>query len=247
MSNHGTDPKSPKFFTKLGILTGFIVEALTAIFMKMSEAELQHWIGKKDAIRKQLHTMFNISDMFVEEKEQWRKFYQKHFSLELNFTDLIIPEKPTEGSWRLLIIAQGLNLNQVYDAMSKAFKCWRYSDDLDVIVTKNARDTKVAYAIWVRDGVEPDAEYLGKSTNQADPDMKIGVTLLERMIHEIIFFDETGKHLDIKGVTFCSGSRNSDGYVPYVYWYSDGQKVSVYWYRLDNSLDADGVRAAVTL
>ncbi len=244
---NGTDPKSPKFLAKLGILIGFIVEAVSAIFMNMSEAELQHWIGKKDNLRKQLRTMFNISDMFVEEKEQWRKFYQKHFSLELNFSDIVIPEKPLEGNWRLLIIAQGLTLNQVFDSMVREFNCWRYSDDLDKSVTKNVRDTKVAYAIWVRDGAEPDEKYLGKSTNQADPDMKIGVTLLERMIHEIIFFDEKGLHLDIKGVTLCTGSRLSGGDVPSVRWSLDDQKVGVDWYDVDDSSAADGLREAVSL
>ena len=243
---HGTNPKSPKFFTKLGILTGFIIEVVTAIFMKMSESELQHWIGKKETIRKQLRTMFNITDMFIEEREQWRKFYQKHFSMELNFADVNIPEKPVEGTWSLVFIAQGLTLNQVYDAMSKAFKCWRYSDDLDKSVTKNTRDTKTAYAIWVRDGQEPDEKYLGKSTNQADPNMTIGVTLLERMIMEIKCFDWTGKHLDIKGVTFCTGSRFSDGDVPRVDWRSDFQEVRVGWCDLGYSNSVYGLREAVS-
>jgi hypothetical protein len=127
--------------------------------------------------------------------------------------------------------------------MSKAFKCWRYNDELDAKVPKNARDTKLSYAIWVRDGVEPDEKYLGKSTNQADPDMTIGQTLLERMIHEIVFFDETGNHLDIKGVTFCTGSRDSVGYVPCMNWY-DGE-VRVSWCGLGSSGSGYGLREAV--
>lgn len=242
--NNGTNPKSLKFITKLSILAGFVLQVVNEIFFSMSEAELQHWSGKKGNIRKQLRTMFKVKDLFVEEKELWRKFYQKHFSMELNFADVIVPDKPMEGTWRLLIIAQGLTMNQVYDSMSKAFKCWRYNDDLDAKVPKNIRDTKTAYAIWVRDGVEPDEKYLGKSTNQADPDMTIGQILLERMIHEIVFFDETGNHLDIKGVTFCTGSRHSDGYVPGVHWY-DG-KVRVYWCSLDYSDSDYGLREAVS-
>jgi hypothetical protein len=243
---NGTDLKSPKFFTKLGILIGFITEVISAIFMKMSEAQLQHSIGKKESIRKQLLKMFEVTDVFLEEKEQWRKFYQKHFFLDLNFADVVIPEKPAEGAWRLLIIAQGLTLNQVYDSMSKAFKCWRYKDDLDANVTKNIRDTKIAYAIWVRDGVEPDEKYLGKSTNQADPNMTIGVTLLERMIYEIVYFDETGKHLDVKGLTFCPGSRDSDGGVPCVRWFSGSQGVLVDWYGLGSASAGCGLREAVS-
>lgn len=242
--NNGTNPKSLKFITKLSILAGFVLQVVNEIFFSMSEAELQHWSGKKGNIRKQLRTMFKVKDLFVEEKELWRKFYQKHFSMELNFADVIVPDKPMEGTWRLLIIAQGLTMNQVYDSMSKAFKCWRYNDDLDAKVPKNIRDTKTAYAIWVRDGVEPDEKYLGKSTNQADPDMTIGQILLERMIHEIVFFDETGNHLDIKGVTFCTGSRNSDGGVPGVGW--GGGEVRVFWGHLDDSSSGYGLREAVS-
>ncbi len=184
-------------------------------------------------------------DTFTEGLEQWRKFYQKHFSLELNFADLVIPERPSVDTWKLLIIAQGLTLNQVYKSMSSAFKCWKYADDLDASVTKNARDTKSAYAIWVHDRVEPDVEYLGHSTKKIDPDMTIGMTLLERMIMEIEYFDETGNHLDIKGLTFCSGSRRSDGRVPYVGF--SGSEVRVCWCGLDYAGAEFGVRSAVSI
>ena len=244
MKQNGTDPKGPGFFKKLGILIGFIVEVLNEIFYGMSEAELQHWSGKKDTIRKDFRKYFKVADLFVEEKELWRKFYQKHFSLDVNFADVIVPAKPTEGKWRLLFIAEGLTMNQVYDRMKALFTCWRYSDDLDKSVTQNARDTKKSYAIWVLDEAEPDTEFLGKSTRQADPDMKIGVTLTERMIHEIDYFSETGKHLDFKGVTFCSGSRTSGGHVPDVYLSTNG-KVNVDWYDLDYSISKYGIRRAV--
>lgn len=244
---NGTNPKSPKFLTKLGILTGFIIEVVTAIFMKMTEAELQHCIGKKERIRTGLLAMFKMKDGFIEEKEQWRKFYQKHFSFELNFSDVIVLEKPVEGTWRLLIIAQSLTLNQVYDSMSKVFKSLKYTDDLDKSVTKNIRDTKTVYAIWVRDDVEPDEEYLGKSTSQADPTMTIGVTLLERIIMEMAYFDETGKHLDINGATFCTGSRYTAGYVPFVDWNSSCSAVRVNWYRPDHYNAEFGLRSAVSL
>lgn len=246
MSNRRTDLLKPNFLKKIGILTGIITEAVTQIFLYRTEEELEYWISKKDSIRKQLRTMFKVTDLFVDKKERWRKFYQKYFSLNLNFDNLVIPEMPTEGSWRLLIIAQGLKLNQIFDAWKKHFKCWRYNDNLDKVISQNTRGTKEAYAIWVRDGVEPDEKYLGKSTNQADADMKIGVTLLERMIHELVFFDDTSTHLDIKGVTFCTGSRRSAGDVPCVYGSSALQGVRVYWCYLAHSSSASGLREAVS-
>lgn len=243
--------------TKVPLMEPGQMKALTAIAVQSVPTKISKKFANKleqqNYLANKLKSFWEIilmednaqKDLFVEEKEEWRKFYQKHFSMELNFAGVIVPEKPTEGIWRLLIIAQGLTMNQVYDCMSKAFKCWRYNDDLDAKVLKNARDAKLSYAIWVRVGAEPDEKYLGKSTNQTDPNMAIGQTLLERMIHEIVFFDETGDHLDIKGITFCTGSRDSDGSVPYMHW--SGKDVKVYWFYLYHSRSGYGLREAVSL
>jgi hypothetical protein len=48
------------------------------------------------------------------------------------------------------------------------------------------------------------------------------------MVLETKYFTETGKYLDEKGVTFCTGSRSADGYVPRVCWDFDTSMVSVY-------------------
>lgn len=245
---NGTDPKSFKFITKLSILVGFVLQVVNEIFFSMSEDELQYWSGKKEKIRQQIREIFNITDSYVKEKEQWARFYQKHFAIGLPWDNTLkIPKKPVEGNWGLVIISQGLTLNQVYGAMSKAFKCWTYNDNLNKAVPINIRDTKTAYAIWVREGLEPDEKYLGKSTNQADPGMNIGVTLLERMIMEIQSFDWTGKHLDVKGSTLCTGSRCSDGRVPCVGNASDDRGVMVHWYSSCNTDSIYGLREAVSL
>lgn len=118
-------------------------------------------------------------------------------------------------------------MNFAYDCMCKFFKCTKYVEDLDAHITQNARNTKVAYAIWVRAGVEPDEKYLGKSANQADPDMKLGETVLERLLHEFVHFDKTGKHLDVVGWTRCTGSRGAGGIVPNVGL--DDDEVRVCW------------------
>lgn len=236
--------KSPKFFTKLGILIGFSIEVLAVIFMQMSEADLQYWIGKKELIRKQLPEMFNQTGLYTVEREVWRKFYQKYFSIDLNVSDIRIPDAPADGDWRLIVVAHGLTLNQVYDRMSEAFKCLKYVDDLDANVIKNTRTASETYAVWVHVGVEPDENHLGKSTNEADPDMKIGITFLERMLLEIVYFDETGKHLDLVGWTLCTGSRSVDGYVPYVRYHA--LRVLVYRYHPADSYALRGLREAVS-
>jgi len=54
-------------------------------------------------------------------------------------------------------------------------------------------------------------------------------TLFERIIHELKFFQETGKHLDIDNITLCAGSRERDGHVPHVAWRGDA--FDVFWCR----------------
>jgi hypothetical protein len=196
-------------------LAGFIAGVLA----KLSFEQVQHLLTNKNTIlRRKLQEVFEIViDQFVEVRTGWEGFYLDHFGIIADFSSVVIPPKPAEGPWRLVFVAQGLTLNGVLAVMRKLFKVWTYTEYLDINVTVNARTSTESYAVWVRDGVEPDEKYLGQSTRQADMGGKIGVTLLERMILEISYFLETGKHLDIKGITFCTGSRDSNGGEPNMY------------------------------
>lgn len=242
---NGTNPQNPSVknrMEQLGALAGFIVDFLATL---LSYEQVSYWLGKKTELKKKLHEVFSIVDEFSDIREEWQKFYKMHFSWDVDFRGVIIPTMPTDGKWRLLFIAKGMTINKAFDQCKALFESWRYSDDLDKAIPTNARNASDHYAVWVRDGAEPDTEYLGKSTQQTDPDMKIGITILERIIFEIKYFLETGNHLDIKGVTFCSGSRDSDGGVPCARW--DGGKFEVDWCRLGSSGSRDGIRSAVRL
>lgn len=234
-----TESKEKPSLKQLLALAAFIAGVLEEIF---SHGQIQYWLKNKGKLRTKMFEVFAIApDAFTELREEWQKFYQSAFGIEVDLTGVVIPERP-EGNYRLLFIAKGLTPNKVFDAWK--FPKWRYSDDLDKAVPTNKRTATESYAIWVLAEVEPDAEFLGKSTNQADPSMEIGMTLLERMIFESKYFAETGKHLDVKGVTLCSGSRHSVGGVPSVCLGTDG-KVRVYWCNLDHSSSKLGVRRVV--
>jgi len=176
----------------------------------------------------------------------WTVFYQKYFGLTTAFLGPKIPPKPTDGNWRLLVILRELTNNQVYSVCEKQFPCWKYTDNLDKAVPTSERDPQNgSYAIWVRDIVEADPVHKNKSANMIK---EVGLkteTLLERMIHELVYFSETGKHLDVSNVTLCSGSRYSGGGVPGAYWGDDG--FGVYWYRADYRNAGLRPREAVTL
>lgn len=239
---NGTDLQKP-IWGELGSLAGFIVEFLASI---LNFSQVEYWLGHKNELKKKLREVFSITDEFSEIREEWQKFYKTHFDWNVDFSHVIIPPKPVDGKWRLLFIPKGMTLNLAFKICTGLFTSWKYCDDLDKVISKNIRNTDSHYVVWVRDEVEPDKEFLGKSTREADPDMKIGITLLERIIFEIKYFSETSKHLDVEGVTFCSGSRDSDDNVPYAYLGDDG-KFRVYWYGLGSSSSCCGLRSAVSL
>jgi hypothetical protein len=166
----------------------------------------------------------------------WEQFYLKHFQRTYDFSQLLIPDCPGEN-WRLLIIVD-LLLEQLYAKMKELFPSWRWTDkNLDELVNWNERNAKKgAYAIWVKDVIEADEEYKNHSANKIKEIWIATETLGERMIHELKFFDETGKHLDIENVTLCSGSRYSDGNVPLVSFHPSDGGVSVYWDVSGNAL-----------
>lgn len=228
---------------QIGTFAGFI----TSFFVKvLSVEQVSYWLGHKTELKQKLCEVFAVMDEYVMLRDEWQKFYKEHFKWDVDFSRVIIPPKPAIGSWRLLIIAQGMTVNKMFARMEQLFKCWKYAENLDTAVPTNARTTESHYAVWVLDGVEPDEELLGKSVRDADPDMKIGMTLLERLALELKYFAKTGKHLDIKGCTRCSGSRYSDGGVPGVCWSPNGGRVCVNGVDVDDLSSKWGVRRAVS-
>lgn len=138
-----------------------------------------------------------------------------------------------------------MTLNKAYEACERNFKCWRYADDLDKAVPINDRDPKNGtYAIWIRDRIEADEELKNLSANDLKNKNITGITLLERIILEPKYFKETGKHLDINNLTFCSGSRGSGDYVPDADW--RGDRFRVYWNDAVYSGDRLRSRAVVS-
>jgi len=53
-------------------------------------------------------------------------------------------------------------------------------------------------------------------------------TLREHLLQELEYFEETGKHLDLKSWTLCTGSRHGDdgNLIPRVKWVHDQLEIS---------------------
>jgi len=175
---------------------------------------------------------------------EWQRFYKKYFGMKLDFSNIQIPEHQS-GFDRLIIVAKGITLNQTYKACAKHFPCRRYVDDLDKAVTHNDRTAeKGSYAVWFRDRKEADEELKNLSANKLTEKEIPGITLLERLLYELKYWEETDEHLDVSNWTLCSGSRDSDGSVPKVGWCGDG--LGVDWYYSNNHYVYLRSRAAVS-
>jgi hypothetical protein len=149
-------------------------------------------------------------------QESWQALYDKYFA-HLNFTVPVLVQ--VSGRWTEPV-AQGLTCDLVYDAWP--FNKWKSCDgsiDTQLDMTREARKVSDgSYLVQVANGIEPDAQYLGKSTNAINSQGLIWTTLLERMLLELMYYEQTDKHLDVEDITFCSGSLYLHGSIPSVYF-----------------------------
>lgn len=180
-------------------------------------------IGRKRWIGREIARILRGSELPDEVIAEWQAFYRK-LGLEVDLSGLVLPDYE-KGFDRLLVIPKGLTLNRIWAICRERFggKVWSWcGDDLDSNVPINDRSSIDSYAIRVRDRVEADEELKSLSANDLKKKKIPGITLLERLVYELKYFDETGDHLDLENWTLCTGSRYSDSDVPDVYWDSDG-------------------------
>ncbi len=157
---------------------------------------------------------------------RWRKLYKKEFGIELG--DVVIPKR-MRGFGRLIVIAAGVTLGQVFAALGRRFSVYSYYNDPDAEVTKNERTNTETYAIWVRERVEADKRLRNFSANDIKAAGLATQTLLEHLLHMLVVFDEDGTHLNVDNITLCSGSRDSDGRVLFVVGPAGGRRLHIDW------------------
>lgn len=180
---------------------------------------------------------------------EWVALYAS-VGITLDPATVVIPPHQ-DGFNRLIVVPKGMTTQKAYDLCAGKFPCWKYADNsLDTAVPTNDRDANPpagggAYAIWVRDTIEADECHKNKSADMLTQEGVKGITLMERLLLEYKYFTETGKHLDIKSVTLCSGSRGRAGSVPYVGW--NDSKLEVCWCSADGRHDFLRAREAVSL
>ncbi len=236
---NGTVPASPG---QMKDITSAVVQAIPS---GLTSEKAQRIISQKGKLKKGIEALLREiagSDEVSEMLTEWSRFYREVFSLETDFSDLVLPEKKEGFNW-LIIMQEGMDANTLFEKCQERFKSWHYKDDLSDVTSD--RTPHQTYAIWVRDRVEADEENKNKSANTIKKEGISGITLEERLLLELFYHWKTGKRLDIENYTLCSGSRFADGDVPYVDW--DGDEMSVNRCHPDSSYDDLRSRSVVSL
>ena len=195
------------------------------------------FIGDQDAINRRVREMFippekpaivsgggnDFAAKLAEQENFWcRLFPTQDFGFDPGEM-LVWPRQP--GRDRLIVTPAGLWANRVYDKYGeKKIPAWRYRENLDAMVNLSG-SPYVATARWFRDTQEADEELQDKSALDLEALMIPGITLVERLVYGLVFWEEKELHLDTKTGTLCTGSRVPDGDVPSVSF--SGSKVYV--------------------
>ena len=147
-----------------------------------------------------------------------------------------------EEEYRTIIVPKGYTIKKALQDCKKLFLILYYwnVNTIDKKIISD-RTSKKAYSIRVKNVQEADEELKNLSANELKEKGIQGITLLERIVLELDYFKETGKHLDIDNWTLCSGSRDADGYVPYAYWSDSTFRVD--WFNPDSRNDSLRSRA----
>lgn len=181
---------------------------------------------------RQLDKFLKKENPFAEPKDilaEWEEFYREVFGFrEVDFSNLHIPPERDGFGW-LIVVQKGLTANQIFDKLTARMKTYRYANDLDKVVPTNCRETRESYAVWIRDRVEADEELKGLSANDLVQKAVNCITLPERLLLSLFYFWKSrGGQLDLKNWTQCTGSRDSHGLVPCVYFRVGKLRVNFY-------------------
>lgn len=178
------------------------------------------------------------------ERAQWQAFYKRYFGLNVDFKDVVIPPLVSPGYFeRMIIIPKGLQISKVIKVLVKNFEC-----NLGLLHIKpetliEERTTKTSYAIRLHDSQEADLEEKNCPCQKYNSQELI--TLTERLIFELKYFDETGNHLDLSSATICGASHNNYDYIPEVSYRSE--VLTLTWCHEDTAEESKRVRRIISV
>lgn len=161
---------------------------------------------------------------------EWQSFYRRHFGLEPDLKNIDMPPL-VDGYDRLIIVASGLSYERLIIEMRRKFDVVFVNKYLPNYFDNNfthIRNNNKAYAIRVRDRIESGETDIGRAGiekitpgNRHPLPVINEMTLMERLLFEMKYHEETNQHLDLETFTVCAGShfkRDSLALSPAVGW-----------------------------
>ena len=170
------------------------------------------------------------SDNF--QMQEWKDFYLKIWDIDVVIGELLIPKNKKEGFDQLIIMLRGLTLPKIVSKMREHMevRLWENEDWLDEI-DSDREIYKQDYAVRIRGEKEADKEFASKSAIDLGQEKICGITLPEQLIYTLFYWWKFQDHLDMEGVTLCSGSRHLDmRKVPWVLWDCNRKRLVVFWF-----------------
>jgi len=137
----------------------------------------------------------------------WEKFFYKIYGLKVDFAGVRIPEADDNAFPWFSCLPENFSTERVFSEGKKLYSQSKWIDESldDVLDLSFGRDSqKDPYIVRFHANWEAD-----KALKNLSADYK--------------------RHLDVKNITLCAGSRFSDGSVPLVRWHPDLLSVYVDW------------------
>lgn len=150
-------------------------------------------------------------------KKIWENIYQEWFNLKKDFSGIQVPEDYDPEKHFAIIIAENITIKEIImairkkgiDVRMKALREEELIKRLDFFM-KNDRDAKNGnYIVLFKKDVEADEIFANYSAHTTKARGRC-ITLTERLLMGILYFDITGEHLDTNSHTACVGSYFSE-------------------------------------
>jgi hypothetical protein len=174
---------------------------------------------------------------------EWGRLYAQVFRLR----DVRVPRIPERraGFEKLIVVDERVTAERVLDACRKEFRCFNVWD-LDKVFGRGWARPTSTYAVWVPGNVTDD-ERLSPAGVMFEEQRASGITILERLLHELVWYRQALTHLELGEGTLCTGSVATDGdRLPVVQWDDERHQFRVDVFKRDWSLvESFGVRRVV--
>lgn len=172
-------------------------------------------------------------------KRFWQRIYLEKFGLKVNFSKLIIPKIYDPQDYFIVLMPKNLSLEKILKVMEKEFGFWFYTDIKNLKSIFDKKDLKVrknSLAVFKR-SIHPEIELINNEELSAFQKEKKFINIIESTLLELMFFYQSGGHLDSEKETVCFSTVDLDGYPAVTFWDKAKKEFSIFFLEEESMLD----------